>query len=109
MKNIVYNIFQSVCNINNLLFVSVASKKASKSEAIYPSLTELVSNILSEKSNEPKESSDRETVIYDKNGVTHVLPWTYNPVFDSYGENLPPSLKRVKVEDFSNVKIVEWG
>ncbi|CAB3245079.1 unnamed protein product [Arctia plantaginis] len=87
----------------------VTSKNASKSEAVYPSFIDLVRNILSEKSNKVEESLDGDTVIYDKNGMTHVLPWTYNPIFDTYGENLPPSLKRVKIEDFSDAKIAGWG
>ncbi|CAG9789965.1 unnamed protein product [Diatraea saccharalis] len=49
------------------------------------------------------------TTLYDSNGVTHVLPWTYNATLESYDENLPPSIKKMKLEDFKDAEIVEWG
>ncbi|XP_038217120.1 zinc finger matrin-type protein 5 [Zerene cesonia] len=49
------------------------------------------------------------SIIYDTNGVTHILPWSYNPIFDNYGQNLPPSLRRLKIEDFNDINITNWG
>ncbi|KAL4707112.1 hypothetical protein ACJJTC_011438 [Scirpophaga incertulas] len=48
-------------------------------------------------------------VWYDSNGATYILPWTYNSVLDNYGDSLPPSIKRMKLMDFENANIIEWG
>ncbi|XP_045507909.1 zinc finger matrin-type protein 5 isoform X2 [Colias croceus] len=56
-----------------------------------------------------ESSNSKETIVYDSNGVTHVLPWSYNPLYDKYGKDLPPSLKRLKIEDFNSINISSWG
>ncbi|XP_045532955.1 zinc finger matrin-type protein 5 [Pieris brassicae] len=53
-------------------------------------------------------TKENESVIYDSNGYTHILPWAYNPIFDNYSD-LPPSIKRLKMSDFDNINIVTWG
>lgn len=79
-------------------------------DLIFPSFEELVHKLLDEKSSKPQESSgDGNTVMYDSNGVTHIFPWTYNTTLDNYADNLPPSIKRLKTEDFADAKIESWG
>lgn len=72
-----------------------------------PSFEDLYKKLQTEKSAKPSKS-DNNTVIYDKNGLTYVFPWTYNEQFDSY-DNLPPSLKKIRIEDFYNAEENEWG
>ncbi|KAJ0170547.1 hypothetical protein K1T71_013918 [Dendrolimus kikuchii] len=86
----------------------VESKNFNKSILTQPSFEELYNKLQNEKSLQT-EQNDGNTVAVDKNGITHVFPWTYNPIFDSYGDNLPPSIKRLKIEDFENASITEWG
>lgn len=72
-----------------------------------PSFHDLYQKLQDEKAkNEPDNDT---TVLYDSNGVTHVLPWTYNSLFDSYDESLPPSIKRMKLDDFKGAEFTEWG
>ncbi|XP_075987680.1 zinc finger matrin-type protein 5 [Anticarsia gemmatalis] len=85
----------------------VASKNTRESEISYPSFIDLVRNLLDERST--RTETDGNTVMYDNNGVTHVFPWTYNSSLDSYGDDLPPSVKRIKIEDFNDAEIVSWG
>lgn len=108
--------FGSICRFShysqaeiNALKEYVASKQASKSDVVYPSFIDMVRDILSEKTNKTEESRDGNTIVYDNNGVTYVFPWTYNPVIESYGEDLPPSVKRFKIDDFKEANIVTWG
>lgn len=85
----------------------VASKNMPK-DVIFPSFEALFNKLLDERSNRPQDNNEN-TIMYDNNGVTHVFPWTYNGVLDSYGDNLPPSVKRMKIEDFAGAKIESWG
>ncbi|KAJ8708048.1 hypothetical protein PYW08_010414 [Mythimna loreyi] len=86
----------------------VASRNRPK-DIIFPSFEELIHKLLNEKTNKNHDSRDGNTVMYDSNGVTHVFPWTYNSILESYGENLPPSVKRLKIEDITDAKIETWG
>ncbi|XP_072933870.1 zinc finger matrin-type protein 5 [Epargyreus clarus] len=83
----------------------VAARKNIGSDTNQPSFEDLFHKLQDQKS---KLSDNENTVLYDRNGVTHVLPWVYNPVFDTFG-HLPPSIKRMKIEDFVNAEITEWG
>lgn len=73
-----------------------------------PSFQDLYEKIQSEKEMKSKNSEEDTTMVYDDNGVTHILPWTYNIEFEHYSP-LPPSLKRINIEDFVNIEISEWG
>ncbi|KAL0810384.1 hypothetical protein ABMA28_010529 [Loxostege sticticalis] len=85
----------------------VASKKNMNKIQPPPSFHDLYQKLQDEKAkNEPDNDT---TVLYDSNGVTHVLPWTYNSLFDSYEESLPPSIKRMKLDDFKGAEFTEWG
>ncbi|KAH9635648.1 hypothetical protein HF086_001439 [Spodoptera exigua] len=86
----------------------LASKNRPK-DVIFPSFEELVLKLMDEKSNKRQDSTDGTTVMYDKNGITHTFPWTYNTILDNYPDRLPPSVKRLKIEDFANAKIETWG
>ncbi|CAH0697806.1 unnamed protein product [Spodoptera exigua] len=86
----------------------VASKNRPK-DVIFPSFEELVLKLMDEKSNKQQDSTDGTTVMYDKNGITHTFPWTYNTILDNYPDRLPPSVKRLKIEDFEDAKIETWG
>lgn len=77
-------------------------------DVIFPLFEELFHKLLDEKSNKPKAASG-DTVMYDSNGITHVFPWTYNGILDRYANILPPSVKRLKIEDFIDAKIESWG
>ena len=79
-------------------------------DVIFPSFQDLVLKLMDEKTSKHEESSDNEnTVMYDSNGVTHVFPWTYNTILNNYGDNLPPSIKKMKIEDFTDAQIESWG
>ncbi|XP_026764943.2 zinc finger matrin-type protein 5 [Galleria mellonella] len=86
----------------------VAAKQRNKTQIHQPSFEDLYQKLQDEKSNKPL-SDEGNTILYDNNGVTHILPWTYNNDFDTYGDNLPPSLRRFKIEDFVNANVTEWG
>ncbi|XP_022828694.1 zinc finger matrin-type protein 5 [Spodoptera litura] len=86
----------------------VASKNRPK-DVIFPSFEELVLKLMDEKSNKLQDSTDGTTMMYDKNGITHTFPWTYNSILDNYPDQLPPSIKRLKIEDFTDAKIETWG
>ncbi|KAJ8706054.1 hypothetical protein PYW07_010831 [Mythimna separata] len=89
----------------------VAAKSMPK-DVMFPSFEELVHKLLDEKTNDKQQNSrekDGNTVMYDSNGVTHVFPWTYNSILESYGEDLPPSVQRLKTDDFTDAKIATWG
>ncbi|KPJ17606.1 Zinc finger matrin-type protein 5 [Papilio machaon] len=85
-------------------YVVVNEKR--KIEPKQPSFTDLYQRLQSEKTT---KTNSTDTTVYDSNGVTHTFPWIYNESFDLYGENLPPSLRRFKVEDFTDVSFNEWG
>ncbi|KAM3968734.1 zinc finger matrin-type protein 5 [Aphomia sociella] len=86
----------------------VAAKDRNKTHTDQPSFEELYQKLQDEKTNKP-QLEEGNTVLYDRNGVTHVLPWTYNNVLDNYGDSLPPSIKRLKIDDFFNASVTEWG
>lgn len=86
----------------------VASKNMPK-DVIFPSFEELVLELLDKKTNKKQDSTNENTVMYDSNGVTHVFPWVYNTILESYSENLPASIKKLRIEDFSDAKIESWG
>ncbi|XP_059045906.1 zinc finger matrin-type protein 5 [Achroia grisella] len=86
----------------------VAAKERNKTQINQPSFEDLYQRLQNERTNQP-QSEEGNTILYDQNGVTHVLPWTYNNVLDTYGDNLPPSLQRFRIEDFANASITEWG
>ncbi|XP_026484137.1 uncharacterized protein LOC113392074 [Vanessa tameamea] len=73
-----------------------------------PSFEDLYKKLQNDKST-ISSMDDKNTMIYDENGVTHVLPWSYNHIFDAYGNNLPPSIKKFKTSDFSDAVITNWG
>ncbi|XP_013145510.1 PREDICTED: zinc finger matrin-type protein 5 [Papilio polytes] len=75
-----------------------------KVEPQQPSFSDLYQRLQSEKTTK----STSETTIYDNNGVTHTFPWIYNESFNIYKE-LPPSLRRFRAEDFTDVSFTEWG
>ncbi|XP_028174734.1 zinc finger matrin-type protein 5 [Ostrinia furnacalis] len=85
----------------------VACKKKMDRIKPPPSFHDLYQKLQDEKAK--SEPDNNTTVLYDSNGLTHSLPWTYNNLFDSYGENLPPSLKRMKMDDFKSAEFTEWG
>ncbi|KAI8433753.1 hypothetical protein MSG28_015731 [Choristoneura fumiferana] len=85
----------------------VASKQQSITAHTQPSFEDLYKKLQTEKSAKPSKS-DSNTVIYDKNGLTYVFPWTYNVQYESY-DNLPPSVKKIRIEDFYNAEENEWG
>ncbi|CAH2061848.1 unnamed protein product, partial [Iphiclides podalirius] len=72
-----------------------------------PSFEDLYNKLQTEKTVNPQANEN--TTIYDSNGITHVFPWVYCEVFDKLQENLPPSLKRFKIEDFHEATFSEWG
>ncbi|XP_053620867.1 zinc finger matrin-type protein 5 [Plodia interpunctella] len=82
----------------------IAAIERTKTDTLQPSFQDLYNKLLDEK-NAPNNNDN--TILYDKNGITHMLPWTYNNDFDSI--NLPPSIKRFKAEDFIDAVITEWG
>lgn len=86
----------------------VAMKKFNQGNMNQPSFEELYNKLQTEKSLQT-DKYENQTVVIDKNGVTHVFPWTYNPIFDNYGDSLPPSIKRIRIEDFEDATITEWG
>lgn len=74
-----------------------------------PSFEDLYQQLQNDKNTRVNDTDDKNTVVYDENGVTHVLPWNYNQRLDAYGDNLPPSLKKFKTSDFSKAVITDWG
>ncbi|RVE49461.1 hypothetical protein evm_005892 [Chilo suppressalis] len=88
----------------------VASKNRSESNKLPPSLEDLYEKLQNEKSKLHNEDVDEQTtILLNSNGITHVLPWTYNADLERYGENLPPSIKKMKIEDFKDALVTEWG
>ncbi|XP_039761742.1 zinc finger matrin-type protein 5 [Pararge aegeria] len=85
----------------------VAAKYNSLNHLSQPSFEDLYQRLQSEKSIKTG-LDEQDTVIYDECGVTHVLPWTYSPVFDNYN-CLPPSIRRLKSGDFVNACFMQWG
>ncbi|XP_060808060.1 zinc finger matrin-type protein 5 [Amyelois transitella] len=90
----------------NQLREYVLTKNRSNLDNHSPSFQDLYNKLLDGR-NAPNVKNEN-TVLYDSNGLTHVLPWTYNDSFDAM-EGLPPSIKKFKLEDFANTKITEWG
>ncbi|XP_063533597.1 zinc finger matrin-type protein 5 [Cydia strobilella] len=106
--------FGSICRFSHyfpeqlqMLKEIVASKKHKQTNPLQPSLEDLYKKLQTEKSSKRSES-DSNTIIYDKNGLTHIFPWTYNETFESYG-TLPPSVRRVNLGEFYNSEVNEWG
>ncbi|CAG4996286.1 unnamed protein product [Parnassius apollo] len=91
----------------NTLKQYVAAQDSTKLNANQPSFEDLYQKLQTDKIT--KSQPNEGTAMYDRNGVTHIFPWVYNPVFDSFGESLPPSLKRLKIDDFINASFTEWG
>ncbi|XP_045781011.1 zinc finger matrin-type protein 5 [Maniola jurtina] len=105
--------FGAICKYSHYTPDQIASMreyvtaKNNLTDSAQPSFEDLYQRLQSEKSS--KTNSDQQnTVIFDISGVTHVLPWTYNPLLDSCGD-LPPSIRRLKSEDFVNACFMEWG
>lgn len=86
----------------------MTTKNIIKQDFVQPSFQVLYQRLQDEKSQET-HVSDKNTILMDNNGVTHILPWTYSSEFESYGDNLPPSIKKFKIEDFNESECTEWG
>ncbi|XP_041985805.1 zinc finger matrin-type protein 5 [Aricia agestis] len=79
----------------------VSAKK--KLESTHPSFQDIYQKFQDEKS-----KSTESNILIDPNGVSHVLPWSYHEMTEN--ENmLPPSLRRLKAEDFLESNNEEWG
>ncbi|XP_030041248.1 zinc finger matrin-type protein 5 isoform X2 [Manduca sexta] len=90
----------------NSMRAYVSFKKDIESKNAQPSFQDIYQRLQIQKSIEDEPQKD--TTIIDDNGVTHVLPWTYNVLLDTFVD-LPPSIKRMKVEDLKDVQFGEWG
>ncbi|CAK1549221.1 unnamed protein product [Leptosia nina] len=87
----------------------VAQKSMQEIEQPQPqSLGDLYEKLITDTSTKV-EMEKNESVLYDTNGLAHIMPWSYNPMFDKYGENLPPSLRRLQAENFAAANITQWG
>ncbi|XP_045457365.1 zinc finger matrin-type protein 5 isoform X1 [Melitaea cinxia] len=95
---------EELCHLRNL----VAAKNKS-TDNHQPSFEDLYKKLQNDKNTRANDTDDKNTVVYDENGVTHVLPWNYNQHLDAYGDNLPPSIKKFKTSDFSKAVITDWG
>ncbi|KAL4719774.1 hypothetical protein ACJJTC_013653 [Scirpophaga incertulas] len=90
----------------------VASKSCHNQPYQHPNFEELYNKLQTDKDNAKTQNDsvpNENEVWYDSNGATYILPWTYNSVLDNYGDSLPPSIKRMKLMDFENANIIEWG
>ncbi|KAJ2939101.1 hypothetical protein O0L34_g10289 [Tuta absoluta] len=86
----------------------VAAKSRLSADTTQPSFVDLYQKLQQQKTEQP-DLNDYNTVLYDKNGITHVFPWVYNSEFDGYGQNLPPSIRKLSISDFEAVSIEMWG
>ncbi|XP_068624504.1 uncharacterized protein [Battus philenor] len=107
-------VFGTICRFShyteeqmNALREYVAAKERKNLEPNQPSFTDLYQKLQTEKN--IKSQNPKVTTLYDHNGITYTFPWVYNEAFDVYGESLPPSLKKFKIDDFINVSFAEWG
>ncbi|OWR52174.1 zinc finger matrin-type protein 5 [Danaus plexippus plexippus] len=87
------------------LLKQIVDAKNNVSDSNQPSFKELYDKLQSDKC----EYFENKNALVDKNGITHMLPWNYNVIFEQYGDKLPPSLRKFKTDDFINVFITEWG
>ncbi|XP_026743521.1 zinc finger matrin-type protein 5-like [Trichoplusia ni] len=107
--------FGSICRFSHYTqeqlkaFQDYVAFKNKPQDVTFPSFEDLFHKFMVGKTSKPNDSDNGNTLIYDGNGVTHTLPWTYNSEYEVYGDDLPPSIKKMKLEDFAKAKIVEWG
>lgn len=82
----------------------VATRTLAEKVGTQLSFTDLYNNLQKEKSSRQYDDS---TTLIDENGITHILPWAYNKEFEKF--DLPPSLKKLKIDDFNQVTFSSWG